>query len=1215
MKLKSLHMYGFKSFADRTAISYHDGITGVIGPNGSGKSNIIDAIMWVMGEQTSKSLRAEDPTDIIFSGSENRKPVGFAEVTLVFTNDGHHTPAEFMHLPEISIGRRIHRSGEREYFMNREQCRLKDIVDFLLAIGLGSKSYAIIQQDRRDRIIQASPEDMREILEETAGISVFKLRRKEAQKRLDATAERFKTIGEMENELTRQKDALSEQVEKADLKIQYAKELRDKEIELIKNHVGHYRSLSSKVKFEITHKTQEIEASTLEATEWEIAANKLKAEQLELTKQIKLLEDELSDCKISLTKFKERSANYTSRQDERSKNRDRLTQELKNERDSLVAEEKKKEEYANLLDAALDDLKKHDSTLETLVAKLDELDETMHVAKMRVEEIRSELRAIENTRSTIRTRNESILSTTEKLNQSIQKLDAQTLVHQQSKESLGADQKALADEIKKISSDLDEITQQKNLVETKIQKLKKELEDKTQQRDFAKENFLTVSSHLSSVQKFVESSVGLTDGSLAIKEKFYSKIKGFVYEHISLHPEDEVILEQYVPELLQSVLIENYDTFVDLIDKCEELSISKVSFLIKDFILPLSDKEEIAVQKITKIRGIHCVGDRAEKISYAPLKNIFKRIFICQDEWMLAKARQQADESDGFVFITERGTVNIGVHQCSFGTIEEHASKIGMLSQKREHERLVAEHAKCQKELASKEGELFEISQKYADAETEFVNVQKLLEKETIDSIKMSNDLNNLNIKIAHHDDNIKRLEAEKAQILKEIEVEKTLFLKNQEQLEQLNSEYQSAEKMFHDFEEQLSEKTEIRNEWYFQIQNTKTQRSVTEERASNLRRNYEDVSNLLIKNQNKIDSMISQVENINAQITQAQTDFQNLSKDIENAQTHTHVCESKLNVLLAEEADKSDKLRSYEQRLKGQKDIAQEKQKLLTEKQLELARFETILETAYKDAREKFNLKPIDLPDNADNSQHSRSMLEAIIKDLNQKLLELGPVNERAVEEFKDVTSRLDFLITQKTDIEKSVAELNASILEIEENTKVRFKDIYTRVNKEFQELFPILFPGGHGELHMLDEENLLTTGVEILVRLPGKKTQSMSLFSGGEKALVAISLIFSLLKTTPAPFCFLDEVDAPLDEANVGRFNAIINQLSSDFQFVIITHNRRTMEVLDTIYGISMNEPGISKLVSVDLNNVPEHLRKNKTSAIKAKSINTVADTHELT
>lgn len=467
----------------------------------------------------------------------------------------------------------------------------------------------------------------------------------------------------------------------------------------------------------------------------------------------------------------------------------------------------------------------------------------------------------------------------------------------------------------------------------------------------------------------------------------------------------------------------------------------------------------------------------------------------------------------------------------------------------------------------------------------------------------MSNNLAQLHTKIAHFDENLKRLDTEKNQILSEIEASKSLFTKNNTQLDQLNVEFKSAEKSFQDFEIQFAEKKSLRDELHTQIQGIKTNRSVTEERVSNLRRNYEEISMQLVKMQNKIDTLFSQIENLNLQLANAKSEFQNLIQEIENVEGSTHTCEQKLSKLVAHEAEKSDELRTLEQKLKNQKDAAQQKQKFVTEKQLEMARFETVLETAYKDAREKFNLKISELPEDAENSPHSRSMLEAIIKDLNQKLAELGPVNERALEEFKDVTTRLEFLVTQKADIEKSVAELNASILEIEETTKVRFKNIYERVNEEFKKLFPILFPGGEGTLHMLDAENLLTTGVEILVRLPGKKTQSMSLFSGGEKALIAISLIFSLLKTTPAPFCFLDEVDAPLDEANVGRFNAIINQLSNEFQFVIITHNRRTMEVLDTIYGISMSEPGVSKLVSVDLNNVPEHLRKNKTSAVKAK------------
>jgi chromosome segregation protein len=291
---------------------------------------------------------------------------------------------------------------------------------------------------------------------------------------------------------------------------------------------------------------------------------------------------------------------------------------------------------------------------------------------------------------------------------------------------------------------------------------------------------------------------------------------------------------------------------------------------------------------------------------------------------------------------------------------------------------------------------------------------------------------------------------------------------------------------------------------------------------------------------------------------------------------------------------------------MRSQKDIYETKQKKIVEKRMEAARYEAICDTAKDEAREKFGPGFLDkfeadaLPVEFEGSQSEYKNIEKVIKELHQKITDMGPVNERALEEFKDVMERYNFLVSQKEDIERSLVDLNNSILKMEEVTVEKFKEIYEKVNKEFQVIFPILFPGGSAELHLLDEQNWLTTGVEILVRLPGKRLQNMSLFSGGEKALTAISLIFSLLKTTPAPFCFLDEVDAPLDEANVGRFNGVLEALSNEFQFIVITHNRRTMEVLDTIYGISMTEPGVSQLVSVDLSQVPEHLRKKQKAAI---------------
>ncbi|WP_233231436.1 chromosome segregation protein SMC [Silvanigrella aquatica] len=1201
MKLKSIHISGFKSFADRVNIHYHDGITGVIGPNGSGKSNIIDAVRWVMGEQTAKSLRADDPTDIIFSGSQNRKPLSLAEVTLTFSNDGFHCPAEYMHLPEISIGRRINRGGEREYFMNREPCRLKDIVEFLLSIGLGSKSYAIIQQDKRDRIIQASPDDLREILEETAGITVFKVRRKEAEKRLTSTNERMKNLEEIEQELTRQKDSLEEQVEKASQKLSYSQELKEKEILLIKNHVGFYRNLAGKIKKEIDSRSSEIQQATIEAGEWESIANDLKSKQLELTQQMKATENQLDDQKIALTKYQERSENYKRRHEERITQKEKFKKELADEQLNLKREEERQVQLMEELEKLTLSLQKLDAEKESFQEKLEELDESLQVDRMRGDEIRSEMRAIETSRNSLRARNESLLDTISRYNQQILKITENHGTTHQSRGQIAADRKGIADNLSKVSLGLNEVVLNRNQIESELENIKKQFDQSNTEREIIKQQHMEISSHASVLQKLVESNSGLSDGTLALKEKLSNQISGFLFDAVSLHKDDETILENCMPHLFQAALLENTDDFIEIVDKVEELSISKVTLFVKDLVTHLSQIEETDKANLESIHGIRCVGDRLESCKWPSAKKIFDRIFICQDEWILLKARKICAQSPHFIFVTERGTISHGTIGLSCGLLQEGASQ-GILQKRREYSEAKVQKEKMQEKLASAEGALYSLSEKKKKIEIKVAELASVLEKEKVESVKLSSQLENYDLQLRHVDENLTRLDEEKERLQAELLESKDSFAKNQGQMDCLDSEFKLLQRDLDDFESDFSDKKETRDEVLTQLQSKKSERAVILERQTNNRKYYEEMVFQLKRMQQKVDSFISQIDDLDFQISNGESEVVHLASEIGNFQKQVKIYEDKLEYLVQEENENSEELRVFESKLKSQKDSAASKQKFINEKQLELARYDTIIETALKDALEKYNLATQDLPFEANNDQSLRNQLENRIKELHVAIQELGAVNERALEEFKDVSERLNFLTTQKGDIERSVQELYLSIQEIEENTKVRFKEIFDKVNIEFQKIFPVLFPGGYGELHMLNDQDLLNSGVEILVRLPGKKMQNMSLFSGGEKALTAISLIFSLLKTTPAPFCFLDEVDAPLDEANVGRFNDVLDALSNEFQFVVITHNRRTMEVLDTIYGISMSEPGVSKLVSVDLSDVPSHLRKKQKTAIRS-------------
>lgn len=1202
MKLKSIQISGFKSFADRTTIFYHDGITGIIGPNGSGKSNIIDAVRWVMGEQTSKNLRADDASDIIFSGSQNRKPISLAEVTLVFTNDGIQCPAEFMHLPEVSIGRRINRGGEREYFMNREPCRLKDIIDFLSAIGLGSKSYAIIQQDKRDRIIQASPDDLREILEETAGITVFKTRRKEAEKRLESTNERLKNLGDIEIELSRQKESLTEQVQKASEKIKLTQEHKAIEIELIQNHVGFYRSMETKIKKEMESKQSEMLEANKDAAVWESEANYLKTEHLELTQQIKSFENKLDDHKIALTKYEERQENYKRRKDERSTQRDRLTQEIAEERVNLRKEEEKKATALAEVEKAETDLRRMDELIETQHAQLEASDEALQVERLKGEEVRLEMRAIESARNSVRVKNETLLESIAKYNQNVQKVQENERAYHVNRTQIAADKEELASQLRNTAQGLDEIVLKRSSLEHKLHQERSGLEDAQQTRDDLKQKYLEVNSFASSLEKLMESNAGLSDGALMLKEKLSKKISGFLFDHVSLHSEDEPLLEQAMPLLFQSAIVESVDEFIDVIDKAEELETSRIGMLVKDYIAPFSPQEAKVQKEILALPGVRCVGKRLEKLNWPSAQHIFERIFICQDEWVMWKAKKASKDFLHFVFLTERGTLCSGPHEISFGSFEGNNNSQGILNQKRKYAEALVLKEDYQAQLATQEGALFALNETRVQIETQLNAVLSQLEKEKGESIKLSSTLENFNLQLQHVDENIARMQDEKKRLEQEMDELRAQFAKNQTQIETLDTDFKKLERDLNDFEIDFFDKKSQRDELATKLQTHKSNHTIVSERQGMHRRSYEEICFQLTRMQQRLDNQSMQLEELKTQLNQSDSETMHLETEVASLQKQVAALESQLDFLVNKEDEVTEKLRILERQLQTQKDSTSSKQKFITEKQVELARIEAILETALKEAFDKHKITANELPTTALNNFENKNKLEAKAKEIEQKLANLGAVNERALEEFKEVNERLNFLVTQKQDIELSMQELLSSIRDIEETTKYRFKEIYDKVNIEFQKIFPVLFPGGHSELHLLQEENLLTTGVEILVRLPGKKTQNMSLFSGGEKALTAISLIFSLLKTTPAPFCFLDEVDAPLDEANVGRFNAVLDALSGEFQFVVITHNRRTMEVLDTIYGISMNEPGVSKLVSVDLSEVPEHLRKKQKVAIRA-------------
>lgn len=1207
MRLKSITIHGFKSFADRVTISYDKGITGIIGPNGSGKSNVIDAVRWVMGEQTAKSLRADDPTDIIFAGSQTRKPMGMAEVTLTFENDGRQCPPEYLHLPECSITRRIYRDGEREYMLNREACRLKDISQFLLSIGLGSRTYSIIQQERRDRIVQASPADLRAILEETAGITVFKMQRKEAEKRLHTASEQLEKLAAVEGELVTQSEHLAEQVEKTRRKLALSGELRDQEIALLADSVAFHKSIALGVKEELGKRQATTQQNTVDTAGFEAEAARLTAEKLELAG---LLEDKrrwVDDKRLALTKLTERRENQVTLASERSNQRASLEASLASESAELSQIAKRLAEAAEKMDVCDEKTQALDGEIEVLLEQEEQALEHTRTTQSKAEALRAEIRISQSRSESLGNQQSSLHELCKVLGARLESKLAEATTRRAEVDALKHNRTALEQAGQAAREDFDaatlkisELAQQRAVATEERRELSERCEVKHRQ-------LVEMDARLRSLQELLEddpsAAAGATDPMAP-----YSRL----FDLVGLDADDEDRLEAAMPERADTRLVSSWAELVKLSGNKQALAGTRRHALAAAALGPLSESEAAAAAWLLKAQnkmGLRQASQSLKKGKGEAAAHLFERLFFCDDLSTLEalctseEGGRYADALRSFVFVLPGGALYLGTGELRLGRSQD-VRAAGVLKRKRDIEQLTGARESVFAEVRRQESQLLALDTRIEALNLEWETLSKDLGSKKEEAIRQQAELAQIDIRLTHAAEFIANADREVA-ALKDDLADQNRRLAGLE--EQLTSDVRNAAKL----QEQLEDLLETS--------------SGDMDRAAELKRllamKREDRATAwagLASAKVTYEELGIQQERTRGKIERLEKDLAQLCEQLELAGRTSGDLDAELSALdlavrqgEAEVQDKAGRLAAFteqihvlESKISAQKDAQLRTERLIAEKQMELARAEAILETQYRDAWERFSLSETDFTQTEAGPPERREQLESQIRQLRRQLENLGPINEAAVTEFEETEQKLNFLRSQKDDVTSSMALLQDSIQEVEERTKTTFAETFAQVGTSFERLFPILFPGGEARLNLVEPENLLETGVEILVRLPGKRMQNMSLFSGGEKALTAISLIFALLQTSPAPFCYLDEVDAPLDEANVGRFNSVLEALSSDFQFVVITHNRRTMEVLDSIYGISMNEPGVSRLVSVDLSEVPGRMQKQRRAGAERSS-----------
>jgi len=1203
MHLKRITVAGFKSFADRISLTFDRGITGIVGPNGSGKSNVIDAVRWVMGEQNAKNLRGEKATDIIFAGSDRRKSMSMAEVSLTFdnTSDDGFCPAEYRHEPEITLTRRLYIDGQREYLINRKPCRLKDIVGFFAMTGLGGRSYSMIQQGQVDRILNAKPEDVREILEEAAGTLLFKQRRMEAQKKLEATQLNLSRVSDILGELERQQVSLKDQVEKATRWHELTTELREEELALLAHNWLHFELKQSELAEQIKSETEK-EASTLaDLTSLEARHEELQQILNDADPELATLNEQFTVVREHIARAEAQITNCTHRTDQGEKRLGDIAVEIREDTENLKVLETQFDNSTNELRTAETEAERLRGLIENFQEEVDQVDESVRVYESRVAEHEDEQKNLTRLIDTNRYRTESIGRDLEKTKRNREEHEVR-LTQLSDDHAQAMLQVASAEEkVAGRKEGLDVEIREKHTREGAVAQRYASIKEANTRRDAHRERYHESKARIVSLN---EATTGATDVASAIadlREKLPAAgpcIKGLLTDFIALDDRASELpksLLQAFERWSERVVVNDLNDLNTLIQLTQK---SGTAYALPVAVLSLS--EPINKDAAANWAKAH---DAETFASYLKVDESLPGIANLTDRLYFLPALQLddkifADLPKGLVVFTARGVSFTGDDEFIIGS----RGAAGLLSRKSEKEHLERELKKLEGELARCQAEIDELEVRINEDRAVIAEIDKRLQAQNQDVLAVMSELQSAQ-QLADHK---QELLVSVRKVTQELANQEAAFDKETTDLaatrESLETELKTIETEIANLKEESGSLDERRNEVMRQHQQRQLDMAKSSARAHALKDSYVHTKAQLELLQNKLTRRYEEQNVIRQDIDTAKIQLDAAIKDVEANVMKRDGLEDQLALKREENAGIHEELRVVDGRLRDLREIQNRVQKIVADKNIAIERARLGMAGFEDQAREKYqmDLRHYASPQNKSstfvfNAEFNIEKTTRYVQTLRGKIEAIGPVNMMAMQEHAELNQRENFIRGQQDEIVASLNLLGDAIAEIESTSKEKFLKIFEVINAEFGKLFPILFPGGDGHLELSNAEDPLNAGVEIMVRLPGKKHQRMSLFSGGEKALTAIALIFALLKTKPTPFCFLDEVDAPLDEANVGRYNRVLDALSEQFQFIIITHNRRTMEVLDTLYGITMQEPGVSSVVGVDMKqDLPPHLKK---------------------
>ncbi len=1179
MYLKSIEVQGFKSFANKINFQFHNGITGIVGPNGSGKSNVADAVRWVLGEQKVKQLRSSSMQDVIFSGTENRKPLSYAYVCLTLDNSDHQLAIDF---DEVTIARRIYRSGESEYLINGSVCRLRDVNELFYDTGIGKEGYSIIGQGQIDKILSGKPEERRELFDEAAGIVKFKRRKASAQAKLENEKQNLIRIQDILSELEKQIGPLEKQSEVAKVYLKKREELKTYDINV-------FLLENLRLKEQLSAVSEKFDIVNHDLQETNVKYEEIKQEYQTIQEELEQLETTIDETRQSVTDagltrgklegemnvLREQINSAHGSETHLGNRKSALEQEIALKEEERTAILKAKQEMEIKMQEVID-------TADDFRAKLEEIQHQISAVNTDIENNKNIIIDELNNRATIKSKMGRFDTMMEQINIRKAELNSRLLKHKSDEAARAESMKQLQEVFDALTAEINGLIAKEAAIEEKLGTIRETLADKDNLLRDTQASYHMEKSKLEALSNLTERYEGYGGSVKKVMEQKdnYQGIIGVVADIIKVDKKYETAIEIALGGNIQNVVTDNEDTAKQVIAYLKSNKLGRATFLP---LTSITNPQEFKSPEVLEEEGVIGMADTLVKID-AKYKDVAKamlgRIVVVDNVNHAVKIARKFEYS--IRMVTLEGELLVPGGAISGGAFKNNSNLLG---RRREIEELEKRVKELQGNIDTINTEIEDTKAKRNALRVEVEGIKAEIQTKSIDQNTARLNIAQAKERMQEEVEGVASLQMEEAEIDGKIfdiihEKEATT-----EELQASENKEMNAQETILQYQKQLEELRRAETESSLHVSEWEINVEKMRQELGFHLANVERIEGEMNKSQGELNEVMDALHENLEEMERKERNIEEIKKTIEASYDAQNASEGKLKEIIARREELMGRQKTFFERREEMSErianLDKEAYRLGAQKE----KYEESIEAHINYMWDEYEMTLTDAQSFRNEEMTDLPAMKRQISALKDQIKKLGDVNVNAIEDYKNLMERYTFLKTQHDDLIEAEKTLEGIIAELDEAMRKQFNEKFAEINREFDKVFKELFGGGKGSLELMEDEDILEAGIRIIAQPPGKKLQNMMQLSGGEKALTAICLLFAIQNLKPSPFCLLDEIEAALDDSNVVRFAKYLHKLTKNTQFIIITHRRGTMEEVDRLYGITMQEKGVSTLVSVNL------------------------------